>query len=68
MFYFTLGNIQPKFRSKLSSIQVVTIVKTTLISQYGIDAVLKPFIEDLKKLVSEYVSQLIAIGPQAPAI
>lgn len=52
MFYFALGNISPKFRSKLSSIHLITIVKTSLIVQYGIDTVLKPFIEDLKKLVS----------------
>ncbi len=51
-FYFTLGNVQPKFRSKLSSIQVVTIVKSTVLGVYGMDAVLRTFVDDLKKLVS----------------
>ena len=50
-FYFTLGNLSPKYRSKLSSIHLISLVKSTLISVYGMDAILKPFIEDMKKLV-----------------
>ena len=51
MFYFTLGNLQPKFRSKLSAIQLIAIVKTTILAMYGMDAVLQPLVDDLKKLV-----------------
>ncbi len=51
IFYYILGNIQPKFRSKLSSIQLVAIVKTPTLNMYGMDAVLRPFVDDLKKLV-----------------
>ena len=52
MFYFTLGNLSPKFRSKLASINLLAIVKTKCLSSYGMDKVLRPFIEDLKKLVT----------------
>ena len=57
IFYFILGNVQPKFRSKLSSIQLVAIVKSTVLSAYGMDAVLRPFVDDLKKLVRFVVFQ-----------
>ena len=48
-FYFTLGNL---YRSKLSSIYLVALVKSKFISDYGMDAVLKPIVDDIKKLVS----------------
>lgn len=50
-FYFTLGNLSPKYRSKLTSIYLLALVKSSFISSYGMDAVLKPFIDDMKKLV-----------------
>ena len=62
MFYFTLGNLPPKFRSKLSAIQLVAIVKTTILAIYGMDAVLQPFVDDLMKLVGNlhnYSSNLL---------
>ena len=51
-FYFTLGNLSPKNRSRLSAIQLVALVKSNFISTYGMDEVLKPFVNDVKKLVS----------------
>ena len=51
-FYFTLGSLSPKHRSKLSCIYLVALVKATFISVYGMDSILEPFIEDMKKLVS----------------
>jgi len=50
-FYFTLGNLSPKYRSKLTSIYLLALVKSKFISDYGMDAALKPFIDDMKKLV-----------------
>ena len=50
-FYFTLGNLSTKYRSKLTSIYLLALVKSTFISDYGKDAALKPFIDDMKKLV-----------------
>ena len=52
LFYFTLGNMRPKYRSKLTAIHVISIVHQKNISTYGIDAVIKPFVDDIKKLVS----------------
>ena len=51
MFYFTIGNLSPMYRSQLSNINLVAIAKVTHIDTYGMDAVLKPFVDDLKKLV-----------------
>lgn len=51
IFYFTLGNVQPKFRSKLSTIQLVAIVESPVLMSYGMDAVLLPIVNDIKKLV-----------------
>ena len=52
IFYFTLRNVQPKYRSKLSTIRLVAIVKHKHLSVYGMDAVLRPVVDDMKKLVS----------------
>ena len=38
-FYFHLGNINPKLRSKVSSIQLVCIAKFSVIDEFGIDSV-----------------------------
>ena len=49
-FYFTIGNISPKYRSQLSAIQLLALVKSSFISTYGMDEILKPFV-NMKKLV-----------------
>ena len=51
-FYFSLGNISPEYRSKLSSIYLVAIAKQKYISVYGMEAILAPFLKDIAKLVS----------------
>lgn len=56
IFYFTLGNLRPKYWSRLSAIHLVSLVTHSNLSYYGIDTVLKPFIDDMKKLVSSYWS------------
>ena len=50
-FYFTLGNLMPRYRSSLSAIQLLGIVKRSAMVEYGTNAVLQPFIDDIKKLV-----------------
>lgn len=47
---FALGNIHPKFRSKLSAINLVLVCRIELIERHGINMVLKPFIQDLNIL------------------
>ena len=48
--FFTLGNIHPRFRSTLRTIFIVAVSRYQDISKYGIDAFLKPFVDDLKDL------------------
>lgn len=57
LFYYTLGNIEPKFRSTTHTIQLLTVVRTVLIDKYGINEILKPFVKEITQL--ESVSKLI---------
>ena len=50
MFYYTLDNLPPVLRSKQCSIQLLCVCKYSFIKKYGIDVILQPFIEDVKKL------------------
>ena len=52
IFYFMLGNIDPKFRSTLHTIQLVAVVRTQLMEQYPVGEILEPFMDDVKKLES----------------
>ncbi len=52
IFYFTLGNVPPTQRSRLSSIHLVALLKEKHLKKYGMDLVLQPIVRDLKKLVS----------------
>lgn len=49
IFYFTIGNIPPKFRSKLHPF---SHCEDKDLSAYRMEAVLRPIVDDLKKLVS----------------
>ena len=59
LFYYMLGNVDPKYRSRIDNIHLVTIVRTTLIQKYGMNKILEPFIEEIKML--ERVSHHIFI-------
>lgn len=50
MVYYTLGNIDPKFRSKLAAIRLLAIAKANDIDDCGVDVVLQRIIEDLHLL------------------
>lgn len=50
ILYYQVGNLSPYLRSKLISIQVVAVAKVPIIMKYGIDCILEPFINDMKKL------------------
>ena len=58
LFYFILGNLLPMFRSKLRRINLAAIAKCEQIKKYGINAVLKPIMEDIKKLVSSFYTYI----------
>ena len=50
-FYYILGNLKPSLRSKLN-IQLLLLAKYSSVSEYGIDQMLEPIVEDIKKLES----------------
>ena len=52
VFYYTLGNLSPKYRSSLVTIQLVAIVNYPLRQRYGHEAILRPFIDNVKALES----------------
>ena len=49
-FYYTLGNIGPQFWSRIHTIQLLQLVPYHAVAEFGIDAVLEPIVEDLRKL------------------
>ena len=51
-FYYLLGNLHPRFRSRIDNIQLLALAKYSTVSKYGIDRILKPAIEDICKLES----------------
>ena len=51
IFYSLLGNISSKFCSRLSSIQLVAVVKRKLINKYSMNTVQEPFVSDVIKMV-----------------
>lgn len=53
IFYYMMGNISPKYRSKVNSIQLLAIVKTKNIKKYSMNAILAPIITDIALLVSD---------------
>lgn len=50
MFYYTLGNINPKYRSKLAAIRLLAIAKRSELSECGIDPILERLHQDLVML------------------
>ena len=50
MYYYTLANLNLRFRSKHCAVRLIAICNASLIKKYGIDEVLAPIIEDLKLL------------------
>lgn len=45
-----LGNISPKYRSTHPCIQLLAVVKSSVLQQYGADKILEPFMDDIKSL------------------
>lgn len=50
MFYYTLGNLNPKFRSRHCAVRLLAIVNAKLVQKYGYHAILEPIIEDIQKI------------------
>ena len=45
-----LGNLSPHLRSSFQAINLLTKPKSNVIEKYGVDTVLKPFMDDLLEL------------------
>lgn len=57
MFYWMLLNIHPAHRSSLKSIQLLAVGKCSDVKYYGMDAFLKPAIDDLIALANKVSSE-----------
>lgn len=51
-FYFLLGNVQPKLRQRLASIQLLALVKSSTVKEVGINHILKFIVNDILQLES----------------
>lgn len=49
-FYYTVGNIGDKYRSRMSHTHLALMVRYVHLKESGLDAVLKPIIDDLRSL------------------
>ena len=61
LFYYTLGNISPRYRSSLRAIQLLAVLKTSDLQKYGCRKVLEQFMDDIKLL--EQVINLNTVDP-----
>ena len=50
--FFILGNIQPKYRSRLRSVNLAIVCKAEIVEKHGINQVLQPLVRDLNKLAT----------------
>lgn len=50
MYYYVIINIDPKYRSKRSAVRLVAITNAKYVKKYGIDSIMLPIINDLKKI------------------
>ena len=50
--FFVLGNLHPKFRSRLQAINLVLLATVPIIEKHGIDVILRPFMNDLNTLAT----------------
>ena len=50
MYYYSIANLSPKFRSKHCSVRLLAIVNAKLVKKYGIHSIMNPIIKDLLKL------------------
>ena len=48
--YLSVLSLPGKYRSRLDNILLVALAQTTLVSKYGINAILRPIVDDLQQL------------------
>ena len=52
-FYYTVGNLNSKYISKLKHIHLALMVRYSFVRQFGLNIILKPMLDDLKKLAHD---------------
>ena len=52
-FYFVLGNLSPQYRSRQKDIHLAIMCSSKLISKYGYQEILRPLLDDFRKLENE---------------
>jgi len=50
LFYYTLGNISPIYRSTLKCIQLLAVTKSSVLQAYGADHILENVMKEVKQL------------------
>ena len=50
---YTLGNVHPKYRSKLKLLQLAMVASIPVIEKHGLHTLLKPFVHDLNILATK---------------
>lgn len=56
-----MGNIHPKHRSTLKAVQLIAVVTYPILKEYGFEAVLQPFINNMNKLRKVHTLVLLSI-------
>ena len=59
LFYYTLGNISPKYRSSLWSIQLLIAVESNMLVRYGSDKILQPVLDEIKQLECVSLTKIV---------
>ncbi len=59
LFYYSLGNISPQYRSMLWNIQLLAIIRSPTLQKYGPDRILEPIMKDIKVLEQVHVYLLL---------
>ena len=54
--YYLLGNLDPKLRSSLKSIQLLCVARNPIVVKYGIEEILKPIVKSVQALEKVYKS------------
>jgi hypothetical protein len=56
--YYVLGNLSPKYRSKLDHIQLAMLCRSQYVKKYGTEKIFEPILSDIKRLETEGINIL----------
>ena len=59
IFLFTLGNIRPKYRSSLRTINLLIVATVPVITKHGLNEILQPLMHDLQTLATDGLVVLV---------